>query len=657
MKFNFSYHRIILSLLSIFKYKKFSKKNKLFFKNIYFPSIYMSSVINQPYNQENILPYYLNSYKEGIIGIIFLFIFLILLLINNTKVNKIKDKLTIEKNFTENIINTANTIIITLDSNGKILSFNQHAEKITGYQSEEIINKNIYKTLIHKDYRSKALQTFHENYNHEQIKDNEVLIICKNEQQKLISWNVSPIKNQNKGLNNTLIIGVDITKNKRAEEALKYQAFHDNLTGLPNREFFNKQLLHEAEIAKNNHKGFAVFFLDLDRFKLINDMYGHQTGDLILLELSNRLISTLPNRYTIARMGGDEFIGILPGITKAKLQIPRIINHLIKIFDDPFVINDHDFVLTASIGISIYPEDGLDEETLLKNADTAMYKAKEDAGTSFQLYNHNMNLQVNEKIFMENNLRRAIENQELTVYYQPIIDIKTGKIKKAEALVRWEHPEEGIISPAKFIPLAEETGLIIPLGSFVLKEACQQLQDWINMGYHPIEISVNLSAQQFHKSNLKETVDNILDETGLNPELLGLEITESIAIQNVESTISVLNEFKNMKVKILLDDFGTGYSSLSYLVKFAVDIIKIDRSFITNFPNHSKRSAIVSAIIAMANKLTMKTVAEGVESWDEIKCLNEYKCDEAQGYLFSKPIPAKEFENLLKNNIEFKMHA
>jgi len=609
-------------------------------------------------NSHNTSPLsFLNEYKNLIVFIIILILLVLFLIINNIRINNVKNKLYKEKEFKENIINTANTLIFTLNGEGKIINFNQYAERETGFKAEDVLNKSIYEILIPSNLIKKAKEVFNPIFTEEKIRNRELSILCKDNKQKLISWSISQIVNFNQEVDGILAIGIDITKHKQAEEALKYQSLHDSLTGLANREGFSKQLQIEIEIAKHNNEKLAVFFLDIDRFKLINDIHGHQTGDLILLELTKRLKNILNNREMIARMGGDDFIGILPQIQNHKHDIPEITQRLTKIFDKPFIIKDNRFILTASIGISFYPDDSIHEETLLRNADTAMYKAKEEAGTSFQLYNNNMNLQVNKKLYMEQNLRRAIQNKELRVYYQPIVDIKTGKIKKAEALVRWEHPTEGLISPGKFIPLAEETGLIVPLGEYVLKEACLQAQAWIDQDYQPIEISVNLSAQQFHKSNLTETVKDILAETGLDPKLLGLEITESLAMENIELTCSILEDFKKMNVKILLDDFGTGYSSLSYLTKFAVDIIKIDRSFISNFHNNSKRSAIVSAIIAMANKLTMKTVAEGVENWEEIKFLNDYKCDEAQGYLFSKPVPAKDFEDLLKQKIEFKAQA
>jgi len=599
----------------------------------------------------------LNEYKNLIIFIIVLIILILFLVINNIRINSVKNKLHKETEFKENIINTANALIFILDSKGKVINFNQYAERETGFKAEEVSNKNIYEVLIPQNLIEEAKEVFNPLFKEEKIRNRELALLCKDSKQKLISWSISQIVNFNKEVEGILAIGIDITKHKQTEEALKYQSLHDSLTGLANRAGFSKQLQIEIEIAKHNNEKLAVFFLDIDRFKLINDIHGHQTGDLILLELSNRLKNALNNREMIARMGGDDFIGILPQIQNHKHDIPEITQRLTKIFDKPFIVKDNKFILTASIGISFYPDDSLQEETLLRNADTAMYKAKEEAGTSFQLYNNNMNLQVNKKLSMEQSLRKAIQNKEFRVYYQPIVDIKTGKIKKAEALVRWKHPTEGLISPGRFIPLAEETGLIVPLGEYVLKEACLQTQTWIDQGYPAIEISVNLSAQQFHQSNLTETVKNTLTETRLNPKLLGLEITESLAMENIELTCSILEDFKKMDVKILLDDFGTGYSSLSYLTKFAVDIIKIDRSFISDFHNNSKRSAIVSAIIAMANKLTMKTVAEGVENWEEIKVLNDYKCDEAQGYLFSKPIPARDFEELLKKNIEFKTEA
>jgi polar amino acid transport system substrate-binding protein len=348
-------------------------------------------------------------------------------------------------------------------------------------------------------------------------------------------------------------------------------------------------------------------------------------------------------------MGGDNFIGLIPNLKNPKADISKKIDQLLSIFETSFIIDEEEHFLTSSIGLSFYPLDGKDREVLLKNADTAMHRAKERKGNAFQLYNINMNANITEKLSIRNELRKAVNEKDFLIYYQPIIDLKSGKILKAEALVRWKHPQQGIISPADFIPLAEETGLMVPLGKQILKMACNQVKEWERAG-HPIKVSVNLSAQQFHNSNLRETVKGILNDQEITPALLGLEITESIAMQNISLTSVMLEEFRDMDLQILLDDFGTGYSSLSYLTKFGIDVIKIDKSFIRDLPNNPKKDAIISAIITMANKLEIKTIAEGIETEEELKLLQNYNCDQAQGYLFRVPLPPEEFSKLLAEN-------
>ncbi|MCK8827977.1 EAL domain-containing protein [Natroniella acetigena] len=596
--------------------------------------------------------------------IITLIIITIILVILYSKHNKIQQELILKQNFQQKIINTTNSLIITLDKDYNITSFNKNSEMLTGYRAKEVIGENFFKFLKNNTDRTELQNIFLEILNKNKQKKSPFIteVNCKenkdyNTQEYFISWTFSKIKSPKQKEESILAVGIDVTKLEKTKKSLTYQDYHDYITGLPNRKYFNQQFKREVEYATDSNKKFAVIFLDIDRFKLINSIHGHKVGDLILKKVGHKLQMLLKERDTIARMGGDEFIGLLTEIENPNKEIKVIANQILELFEDSFTVNGKEFNLTASIGIAFYPSDGKTAEELLKHADIAVYRAKEIRGNRFELYDVNMNHKVNEKLFIERNLRKAIQNNQLEVYYQPIVDFKTGKITKAEALVRWNHPQRGLISPGKFIPLAEETGLIVPLGNHVLRNACQQITHWIEAGYDPIKISVNLSAQQLHKPDLEKTVKKILTSTNLEPNLLGIEITESIAMQNIPLTSSILEKFKIMGITVLLDDFGTGYSSLSYLTKFPIDILKIDRSFIKDISCKEEKSAIVSAIIAMAKKLNIKTVAEGIETVQQFNLAKDYNCDEAQGYLFSKPVPATEFEKLLEKNRSFNLDS
>lgn len=440
---------------------------------------------------------------------------------------------------------------------------------------------------------------------------------------------------------------------KRAEEEtvlafdkLNYLSYHDPLTNLPNRIQFTEHLVQALARARRDSSKLAVMFLDLDRFKLINDTLGHNSGDLLLQAVAKRLTSCVRKGDTVARLGGDEFTVILPGITGGK-DAAKVAQKIIDTLAQPFILGCHELFITTSIGISIYPSDGADMETLVKNADTAMYLAKEQGRNKYQFYTQAMNEAALEKLSMENDLRRALNREELEVHYQPIVDLVTGRINGVEALVRWRHPQLGLIEADKFYPLAEETGLIVPLGEWVLRTACAQNKAWQKAGFPPVYVSVNLSVRQFQQQNLADTVIRVLADTGLDPKYLQLEITEDIAMHHEERVIPKLRNLKNLGVHIAIDDFGTGYSSLSCLKKFPVHKLKIDQTFIHNLTEDACDSAITSSIISMAHSLGLQVVAEGVETEAQLAFLRDGWCNEVQGYLFSSPLPAKAFERFL----------
>ncbi len=439
----------------------------------------------------------------------------------------------------------------------------------------------------------------------------------------------------------------EIAELKRAEEHLMYMSVHDALTGLPNRMLFNDRLHMELAHAERNHRMLAVMFLDLDRFKLVNDTLGHAMGDKLLKRVADRLKSCVRKSDTVARMGGDEFCFLLPEIVKPEDAV-KIARKILKALKKPWRLCGQEFYITPSIGIAVYPTDGEDADTLMKNADTAMYRAKE-LGNNYQLYRSDLSDRSLELLTSEISLRRALERQEFVVHYQPQLNIITGQIIGMEALIRWEHPERGTILPSEFISYAEETGLIIPIGEWVMRTACAQNRAWQDAGFPPMRVTVNLSARQFQQKNLVERVMSILRETGLDPQWLELEITETVAMQDVEQTISTLRELRDLGVRIAIDDFGTGYSSFNYLKYFPNNTLKIDRSFVRDVTEGREDAAITKAIIALAQNLNLKVIAEGVETEEQLAFLKLQQCDEIQGYLFSRPLPAEEFTRMLKD--------
>jgi diguanylate cyclase (GGDEF)-like protein/PAS domain S-box-containing protein len=438
----------------------------------------------------------------------------------------------------------------------------------------------------------------------------------------------------------------NITELKEAEYKISRMSYYDDITELANRVLF-KEWVDFAISHANIEKGsLAIMYLDLDQFKFVNDTIGHSSGDQLLKSVAKRLRNHIPKEALISRMGGDEFNILIPFIDEQK-EITYVANDVLNVFQVPFILKKKEYFITASVGISTYPLDGLDYETLMKNADMAMYRAKANGRNNYQFYTNSLNAFAHERLDMERSLRKAIEKNEFVLFYQPKVDIKTGSISGSEALVRWIHPKQGIIPPFKFIPLAEETGLILQMGEWILRTALEQNKKWINKGYDYLTVAVNVSVKQFQQKDFVDTVKDILIETQYNPELLELEITESILMEDTNRNIGILNELKKIGIKISLDDFGTGYTSLSYIRKFAVNVLKIDKSFIDEITNNDTDSAITVAIINMANSLNLKVVAEGVETKEQLDFLKNQNCNEIQGYYFSKPVVAEEFEKML----------
>lgn len=441
----------------------------------------------------------------------------------------------------------------------------------------------------------------------------------------------------------------EIIERRRAEEA----AYYDTLTGLPNRMLFQERLPRALALAERSEQRLAVMLIDLDRFKAINETLGHAVGDRLLFEIAERLTACVRRSDTVARFAGDEFALVLTQITHPDNLIRiaqrtedavEIAQSILRVLAPPFVCGQHELYLTASIGIGLYPDDGEDAQTLLKHAGSALYRAKEQGGSSYQFYTADMNATALKRLTLENDLRRALERNEFAVYYQPQMNIDSSQIVGMEALVRWQHPELGLVCPADFIPIAEDTGLILPLGEWVLRTACAQNKEWQTRGLPKMRVAVNLSARQFQHPELTNVIAQALAETGLSAEDLELELTESSLMKNAETAIETLRQIKATGVRLAIDDFGTGYSSLSHLKRLPIDELKIDRSFVCESTTDADDAAIVMAIIGLAHNLKLKVIAEGVETKEQLAFLRLLRCDEIQGYLCSQPLPADAFE-------------
>jgi len=457
-----------------------------------------------------------------------------------------------------------------------------------------------------------------------------------------------------------IVIVRDITEKKNAEEQILHLAYHDTLTGLLNRNSFKEHLNQALALAKRHGRYVAVILFDLDRFKRINDTFGHSTGDQLLQGVADRLLTCTRktdvsarsqadgSKTLVGRLGGDEFLTLLPEIASVQ-DAGKVARRILEAISQPFLVAGREIFITPSIGISVYPHDGADTDTLLKNADAAMYYAKDQGKNNIQYYNRSINLAASERLALENDLRKGMERGDFVVYYQPQVDLRTGEIAGCEALVRWLHPEMGLISPQQFIPLAEETGLIVPLGKWVLFEACRQAKEWNSNAPSTLRVSVNFSSYQFKQKDLIEVIAEALETSRLEPSRLELEITESAIMQNTDRAILMLEELREMQIRIAIDDFGTGYSSLSYLKRFPLNVLKIDQSFIKDITVNSQDASITTAIIALAQSLGLEVIAEGVETREHMLLLKEKGCDLMQGYFFSRPVPADDFSKMLQD--------
>ncbi len=552
------------------------------------------------------------------------------------------------------ILDSTDKGIICIDTTGHCTFVNQSAQKMLERTEAELLGKEMAQ-LMCQTTPEKQCPPSHESrifsvfLTGKGCTIDDEKMYRKNGSSFPVEYSSLPIKN-NGAIDGAVITFSDISKRKKAEKNLYHAANYDDLTKLPNRHLFLDRL-HQAIIrTKRHHNQMALVVLDLDQFKKINETLGHEVGDKVLQKVSLRLSDCLRKCDSIARLSSDIFAITLENINKID-DIHQVVKNLLDNISEPFHIDKHEIYITSSAGISIYPTDGTELSLLQRNAEAAMYKAKEEGRNSYQFYKTEMNEKSYQRMMLENSLRLALDKNEFLLHYQPQVDLRTGRILGAEALLRWQHPELGLVSPADFIPTLEETDLIIPVGEWVLKTACQQAKKWHQSGLgEELRISVNLSSRQFVKPGIIETIERVLKEAEMSPHLLEVEITEGTVMHNIQTTIESLRSISAMGVRVAIDDFGIGYSSLAYLKRFPVDTLKIDRAFIRDLTTDPDDEAITSLIVAMARSLKLDVIAEGVETNNQLLFLKSTGCDHIQGFLFSKPLPEDQFVKLLKDD-------
>jgi diguanylate cyclase (GGDEF)-like protein/PAS domain S-box-containing protein len=521
---------------------------------------------------------------------------------------------------------------------GIVTYMNPVAEQLSGWTWKEAVGQPIQTVfpIMHEQTRQPV-----ENPIYRAIEENRIvdlpfntILLHKSGDEIPIDDSAAPIRDDNGGVSGVVLVFRNIIERKQHEEEIRHYAFHDSLTGLPNRRMFYDRLRISLANAKRSEWPIAVIFLDLDKFKLVNDTFGHDTGDLLLMEVAARITACVREGDTVSRLGGDEFTVILEGAALAETQI--IVNRIKESLCRKYLLNGKEFFNTPSMGISLFPNDGDDMDNLLKNADTAMYHAKMNGKSHYRFFTTEMNEKVQHNLEIDQGLRSALENGEFSLEYQPKINLEDGTLTGYEALLRWSHPKWGPIPPDVFIPVAEESGLIIAIGEWVLRNACRQFRKWLDEGIPAGRMAVNLSVKQLQDYELPDMVERILNEEGLDPTHLELEITESV-MKHHERTVAILQRLKDMGIYISIDDFGTGYSSLSYLNRLPIDALKIDKSFIRDIFTDSTDAEIVTAIITMAKSLRLKVIAEGVETKEQMDFLKSNRCNEVQGFLIGRP--------------------
>lgn len=549
------------------------------------------------------------------------------------------------------LVRSAGSVILVFDSQGRVLEFNPAAEKLYPFQQGKPVGADFMDSL----------PRLHDRPEFEGVLGGESAIRALDGSEHILLWTVARFTNGEGVTTGWVAIGQDITLRRRADERIRFLAYYDHLTRLPNRVLLQERLRETLELAKTRARSLAVLFLDLDQFKRINDSLGHRAGDVLLQEVAVRLQDCLRTtdyvcpassdpslpRDLLARLGGDEFVILLTEAHDADAA-SAVAQRILTVIAKPFLIEKKEIFTTCSIGVALYPHDGADMDTLLKNADVALYHAKHEGRNNHQFYSDARHAAAVQNIEMESLLREALARQELTLHYQPQVDISNGRIVGVEALLRWRNPALGDVAPADFIPLAEKTGSIVPIGEWVLRAACAQARLWRELGLPPLRVAVNLSPRQFVDPHLTALIAQILRETGLRPELLELEITESLLVK--DSVIDILLGLKRLGVRLALDDFGTGYSNLGYLRRFPLDCIKIDKSFVQEITGKNDERTIAAAVVAMARGLRLDVIAEGVETETQLAFLRAIHCEKMQGFLFGRPSSAEHITQLLRDH-------
>ncbi|KAB7665893.1 EAL domain-containing protein [Bacillus sp. B1-b2] len=561
-------------------------------------------------------------------------------LVNWIENNKRKSELhlSLKEDFLDKIENG----LFIVRSDWKIVYLNHQIELIMEKKREELIGINMW------DVFPQELHS--ENYNHFRVAlEKKVSVVFEVYFDHLDEWlevRIMPIEDE--------LIGytLNITERKKYQKSIEDIAFYDFITGLPNRRSFEMILDQTIKKSKSEQDTFALLYIDMDRFKYINETLGHRLGDELVKQMADRLVQLIGDKGVVSRVGGDEFAIILEKQLVLESQVQPLVHHIIKNLEEvPFYLSEFELFVTVSLGISMYPEHGKDVQTILKNADIALYRSKEKGRNSYMLFNPMMDINSFRKLSLERDLRVAIQEDMLTLHFQPRVCTKTRKILSAEALIRWNHPEWGMLSPAEFLPIAEETGLILPLTYWVMRDVCKQICVWKVGNAEVVPISINVSAHLFTSKNFLSNIKSILRESGIDGKLIEIEITETSILDNHLLVESTIKELKKQGIRVSIDDFGTGYSSFAYLTQFNADGLKIDRQFIRRIMENPKDATVVSSIIRLAQGLEMKVVAEGVETLDQLTFLSQQNCDEIQGYIFSKPLPANEFYKLLTKSV------